>query len=291
MVSERNKKIIRVLSLSGILLFIMVLFTQTLGLFQTGFESEEILQQFFFYIGPGLGFLIGILIFWFIELLILKGDSEYGNGIGFASQGEFPSPKFFKKFSNFHLFFLSLIIFSILGFLIFISGEQGTFTGLHVLPQQFSPTSSLLFSGALVPISENLGAGFLIAFLFYLTRKMARMGNWKRANYVILVYAVFPLLTGVVGVMNHILRGYTETQLWVVFIFWTIGGFITILTGNIIPFIVMHFDNNFFYDVKRLFVSDVITTYFFISITILIVLYILYLFWIRKRKKKNINNI
>ena len=291
MVSENVKKIIRMLSLTGVLLFIAVLFVQSLGLFATGFESESILQQYFFYTAPAIGFLLGILIFWFIEFLIKKDDNKYGNSIGYSNQGEYPSLPYFKKFSNFRLFLGSLIIFSILGFTIFIFGNQGTFTGLQILPQQFSEAASLMFSSALIPISENAGAGFFIAFLFWGIRRLARKYSWKKANFLVLSWVVIPMISGVYGVLNHVLRySSSETALYVVFFFWLIGGLITILTGSFIPFVVMHFANNFFYDIKRLLDIDVMKFYIIGAIVVLIILY-LYLYTFRKKKQKNINNI
>jgi len=279
----KTRKIIDVLILSGVILFIMSLFTQFLGLFGGGFTSEEILSQFFFYVSSGVAFLFGILLFWFIELLIKKDDNKFGNSMGFSSQGEFPGLKIFKNASNFQLFLGSLIIFGILGFFIFIFGQQGTFTGLRTLPQQFKPGSSLMFSSALIPASENLGAGFLIAFLFFGAKWLGRKYDWTKGTFAVLAWIVFPLIVGVYGVGNHVLRySASTTALIVVFIFWYIIGL------NFIPGWVMHFANNFFFDIRRLFDVDVARLWIGGVIALLVLIYI-YLYFLRKRKKNKEN--
>lgn len=272
---SKKRRLIRVFVLAAILLFIVVQFTQTIGLAAKGFDSEEVLKQYFFYSAPAIGFLFGILLFFGISHLILKGDTKYGNSLAFNSQGEFPALPFFKRFTVLQLTLLSVILFSV-SMLVSVLTNQGSFTGLAVLPQQFTATSSILFSTALVVISENLGAGFTIAFLFFLLRFYSRKYNLSSSNFRIIALSLFGLVVGVIGLGNHLLRySASEIAKTVVFFFWTIGGYITVLTGSFIPFAIMHGANNIIFDLRRFFSSDTLTMYIILAIFGLSVLYFL----------------
>ena len=276
-----RKKIIRVLILSGILLFLGFLLSQTVGLGAGGFDSETVLKQFNFYT-VGIGFMLVILIFYFL-MMFWRGDDRYGGSIFYANQGESPSIPFFKKFSSFQLFLLSLIIFSIFGSIAVYTNME-TFTGFRVLEHQFTPIGELTFSSLLIPISENLGSAALIAVLVFLIVFIANRQDWSRATYNILIYLSIPLLVGIYGYTNHLLRyGGSDISTMVVFLFWAIGGLITVLTGSFIPFWIMHFANNFFFDIKTFLASETILTFVIISIVILTALY-LYLYVFRKKK-------
>jgi hypothetical protein len=275
MVSNKAKRIIRVFTLAAILLFIVIQFTQTIGLAARGFDSEEILKQYFFYSAPAIGFLLGILLFFGIELFITKGDDEYGNSLAFNSQGETPAMSFWKRFSTIQFAFLWMIIFALAG-LVSVLTKQESFTGLAVLPQQFTAGSSILFSTALVVVSENLGAGFTVALLFFLLRVAGRKYNMSAASFKIISWTIFPLIVGTVGLGNHLLR-YSNSEIakMTVFVFWTILGLVTILTGSIIPGLMMHASNNVFIDLARFFSSDTLRNYTIMVVIGLIVIYVL----------------
>lgn len=275
MVSDKMKRIIRVLSLSAVLLFIVIQFTQSIGLIARGFDSEEVLKQFFFYAAPAVGFLLGILLIFAIELFITKDDKKFGDSIAFGSQGQFPGVSFFKRFTTIQLTLLSAIIFSIVGFFATLVGQR-SFTGVSLLPQQFTPASAISFSTALVVISENLGAAFFIAFMFLLLRYLGRKTNMSKTSFRIISWAIFPLIVGTVGLGNHLLRyAGQETSLLVVFFFWYLGGLITIAVQNVIPFLMMHASNNIFIDLNRFFASDVFVRNTWIVIGLMIVTYVI----------------
>ena len=86
---------------------------------------------------------------------------------------------------------------------------------------------------------------------------------------------------------NHILRyGISDFNLVYVFLFWTIGGLITVITGSFIPFWVMHINNNLFIDLKTYFTSDAVTTWAAIAIIVLIILFVI--LYARKKKNKGV---
>lgn len=291
MISNR-RRILEISVLSAILIFIMVLVPQFIGLSQEGFTEEETLKQFFFYSTSGVAFLVGILLLFLAELIIKKGDATYSNSYAFVSPGEGTSPSFFKNFSFLKLFLLSLILFSILGYFLVAVPNQ-SFTGIKFITQQFDVVDSILYSAALVPIAENLGAAFVIAFCFFILRYFARKNNWSRATFFSLSWFIIPIAVAIISVGNHLLRySGSEISILYVFIFWAIGAIITLLSGSFIPFAVMHFANNFFIDMRRFFSNEVLLIWFGIGLIVLVIIYyLLYKDELFTGSKTNINNI
>ena len=93
------------------------------------------------------------------------------------------------------------------------------------------------------------------------------------------------LLAGLYGYLNHLLHyGSNEISLTVVILFWSVGGFLTVLTGSAIPFIIMHLMNNLFFDLKNFYSNDLILI-FTIVVLILLSSFYLYLYVFKKKKK------
>lgn len=270
---ENKERLLNFLLFSGILIFILVAVPETIALGKAGFNITEILNQFLFYIATAGGFMLAMFFFFFYEFLNKKDDSEYGNGLGFSSPGEFPSLSFFKRFTQTQLFLLSLILFSIVGLFTYIS-KQITFTGVAVLAQQFTKADSLLFSSTLVPIAENLGLAVLVAFGITILRFYARKYSWEPMNFRIAAFSLF-ILGGTVGVANHMMHyAGNDIALTTVFVFWSVGALLTLVTGSFLPFLVLHFSNNFFFDLGRFMTNEAMKVYVGFSILLLIIVYI-----------------
>jgi hypothetical protein len=281
--NPKTKKIVSVLSLASVLLFIMVLVSQSVGLAGTGFDTAAILNQFYFYVAPGIGFLLGIIAVFAIEMFITKGDEKYGSSILFAEPGEDPSLPFFKKIGLLHMFVLSLIVFGVLGLLNFV-GTQTIFTGVGVLAHQFTPATNILYSSTLIPASENAGLAFLLSFVIFGYRFVARKLKMSKGNFQIFLYLLVPLSAGLYGTTNHILRyGSSDLNLFVVFVFWAIGGLLTLVTGNFIPFWVLHIMNNLFYDLGLYFSNELVLIYTIATLIALIAIYLVFFFGATKR--------
>lgn len=279
MVSEFGKKIRNHLLLAVLLIFAMVSVSQAIGLGGTGFDSAEIQTKFFFYIGPGIAFLIGILIL----LFLMHNDGEashYGESISFASSGE--SPSLLPKFGALRLILLSLIIFSIFG--LYITYTKQTFFELGTTAQQFTPGGSIIYNSALIPASENLGAAFLFAYALYGLRRWSKKNSYSPAVYKTFAIVGAVVVFGLYGIINHLLRyGSSDMALTSVFFFWSIGGLITILTGSFIPFWIMHISNNLYLDLGNYFTSDII---YGSTVGVIIVFAFLYgVIYFRKGKK------
>jgi hypothetical protein len=281
MATEQTKRIVHFFLLALVVGIVTFLIPQSIGLGAGGFDSEEVLKQFGFYLAGGI-FLLLIVIAFIIELVIKKGDERYGDSIAFADQGQIPHIPFFKKLSSFQLFLLSTIIFGII-FLLITTVRQTSFIGFKTLEQQFTPTAELLFSSLLVPGSENLGMALVIAACLIGLRIWARRINMSKINFMILSYLAV-LVGALYWMANHLLRyGGQDFQLGVVFIFGFVMALLTMLTGSFIPALVMHMTNNVFFDMANLFSRDNVLIGVIIT---LIVLSILYFIIYRKRKNK-----
>jgi hypothetical protein len=283
MVSEFVKKLRNHLVLAVILIFSMVSVSQAIGLGGTGFDSAEIQTKFFFYIGPGIAFLVGIIALFFLMYKDPEGQ-RYGDSVSFSSSGE--SPSILPKFSIPKMVLLSLIVFSFLG--LYITYTNQTFFEVGVTKQQFTPTGSLIYSGALIPASENLGAAFLLALSLYGLRRYSKKNNFSPGVYKTLAIISALVVFALFGIINHLLRyGGSDMAITSVAFFWMIGGAITILTGSFIPFWIMHIANNLFIDVGKYFSSDII---YGATIGAIILLGVLYaLLYLRNGKPKGVN--
>lgn len=261
----------------GTMIFVLsitYLFSNFIGLSGGGFDSAEILNLQSFYLIGGV-FSIIVIAGHYYENASKKGDSKYGASIAFSNQGEKPHSTFFSRFTGPQLFLISLIIFGIFGFINFAFLGQQSYTGTIVLPQQFTPTSSLIYSTLLVPGAENLGAAALVVLSIVLLGYYARKKNFTPETYKVLLFLVFIIGFMLFAVGNHLLRySASDISLLTVAIFWGVGGLITFVTGSFIPFWMMHLTNNLFIDMGRLFSSDIVTIYVLVGIILLSLLYI-----------------
>ena len=284
---EKTKVILRNVLLAIVLAAIMILVPQLIGFGKSAFLDQSLLNQFQFYINVGIVYLVvTILIFGLLMFLghIKEKWKEYQFSVPFASQGEFPSVPFFKRFTNFQIFLFSLIFFALLFLTNFLT-SQIAFTGVgKLVAQQFTPTDNIIYSSTLIPASENLGAILVIALCLLALILLAIKYQWQKGAVRAFAFTLIPIIVGLYGLTNHILRyGTSDFNLVYVFLFWTLGGFITVVTGSFIPFWVMHINNNLFIDLKTYFTSDVVTTWVLITIILLIITFVL----LYARKKKN----
>jgi len=282
MVNKEKLQLISRLQVAGIILLIAGVIPLIFGFARGAFAFPELIANYNLYAPFAALSLVGILIFSTTEFLITEGDKRYGNSVGFHTPGEFPGAEvpFFKKTLQMSLLFI--IVFSIFG-LIFAVTQQQSFTGIGSLPQQFTATDSLIFSSTLVPAAENLGLGFVLAFVYISLRFFARRGNWKKINFRIALFAVGVPVSGTYGLLNHILRySASEILLLKVFIYWAVTGLLTIITGSFLYGWILHITNNLFFELGGSFASDLIVSR---VIIILIALSILLGFLVFRKKK------
>jgi hypothetical protein len=280
---NKTKTILNFFGLALFVGFIGFLVSQSIGLGAGGFDTQEVLQQQTFYYSGAI-FLLLIICGFILEFVIKKGDERYGSNIFFSSLGEKPSMSIFKSFSQFKMLFLSIIIFGILGMVMFVT-KQASFTGIKPLAEQFTPQAEILYSSTLVPVAENLGLALVLLVTVVVLRIFARKNNWSASNFAIATYILVPLMGAIYWVINHLLRySGSDQTLLTVFGFGFAMALISVLTGSFIPAWVMHTSNNLFYDMQRLFTRDSVIMLVGVVIVVLIVLYF---FIFRKGSKAN----
>jgi hypothetical protein len=288
----KGKRVLRFLILIAIFGAIYW-FANAFGLAKSGFTDSAVLSTYNFYLNSAFAFLLTLIPLFFIELIITYKDSTYGNGIGFTDQGEYPSLKFFKKFSTFQLFLLSMIVFLIIGLLVFKgSSKQIIFGDINPLPkEQFTAVGSVIWGNLIVPLSENLGLAVYLALLLTVLRVVAKKYNMSQGNFVTLVYMLGIIGSGLYGLFVHLMHyGGQESSLFVVIVFWMIMGTLTLITGSFIPAWNMHGDNNLLGDLASFVTSKDLIFYVMIGIVILLIGLYLWLYVFRKNKQKtNIN--
>jgi hypothetical protein len=285
--NEDTKQNLHNMILIGILAVIGGVFPLLISLSSGGLLEAAIFQQLAIYGYFAAFCLFGIFIFGMVRTTEAKQNREFGESIAFNSIGKFPSPKIPFIKNSMGLFFLSLFIFGAIGLFKISAGSNVGFTGVPFLQEQFTPFDNTLFSLSLVPISENAGAALLGAAYLFLIGYWARKYKWSKANYVVLAFVGFIVLFLLYTVVLHELRyGNSDVSLGNVAIFWALGGFITILTGSIIPFLVAHGLNNLLLDMLKYFSSDLAKIIF--VILILISAYFYYFFTFRKKKETKV---
>jgi len=251
-------KLVGFLFLIAFIITFGVLIPYSLVLGKAGLGEPEIADQLSFYVNLYY-FVIGIAVI-YLGFYLWRKNNKYGESIGFFSIGEKPSLSFFKRFTAVQLALYGAIFSSSL-FLIANSLKvfEDGFFGLKVLPQQFSPLDSLLFSAFILPAGENLMAGFSIAVIVLLMTLIAIYTKMRERDYRIYVYSVVTIGLAILGYIWH-KTVYTGSDIagFVTAIFWGLGGFISIASGYWILFWEFHLFNNFFIDFGRLYSSDVV---------------------------------
>jgi len=253
-----------------------------------GFEKEEILTKFMFYIGPAALFLIGISAIVIASLIIFKEKDKEVSPllIHDLDRGIF-SFKFFKVMRNFIIFIFTFIfLFSIMGML--SVRTQTFFSEIPKLEQQFTKTADVFFSIYPASPSENLGLIFFIFLSLFILGLYFKKRSINYKYFLIFAILIVLLVSIVYGVTNHYLR-YSGSDIDMIFValFWAIMGLWIIITGSVFPSYIMHDMNNLFKKLGELFASDTIT---YITIGVLFLMFIIFISYILfmrgKRKTK-----
>jgi hypothetical protein len=275
------KKLVGALILFALIFTVGLLIPFSVVLGKVGLKDPDIVNQLDFYVNLIEGFGIAMIVLYLINFF-WKRNNQFGDSIGFFNIGEKPSLSFFKRFTAVQLTLLSFIFFSSIFLLansLKILGKG--FTSLVVLPQQFTPLNSLSVSTALIPVGENLLAGFTLGILLLALTIFSIKYKLKESDYKTIAYLIAFFGIGIFGAIWHqSVYGSSDIKIYVVFLFWGIGGLINLATGLWTVFWVMHLTNNFFIDFSRLYSSD---TLLFVAIGIILGLSVLYYFLYQNR--------
>lgn len=251
-----------------------------------GFEQEAVLQKNNFYLPYGTIFLIGLIVVQIISLFVFSGKDKTKDGalIHDPEQGMFTKSLINKN--PFLLYFFSIIIFALIGW--YASQYQTFFSDIPKFEQQFTVGADLFFSVYPASPSETFGALFLVSLVGLIIGLFVKSGKLSRNFFLVLFIPLGTLVSMFYGIINHLARyGSSDVAIQNVMVFWGLGGFITTITGSVIPFLVMHDVNNFYVRFSKLFGSDIVTFVTFTAIGILIFSFLIVYF---KVKNKNVVN-
>lgn len=174
-----------------------------------------------------------------------------------------------KWISDLRILTLGMIV---LGSLLVFSGVSQT--SLPIQEQQILPSAQLIFD--IYPASPS-ETGLMLVFLNVLVLLptyfiFIRIYGSKefRKERVFSLFAIILLIGFTVGggFFGYALHSYryagSETSINTVIVFWSMSGFVTALTGSIVPAQVWHDVNNAILSAKTLYSSSVISTYILI---------------------------
>lgn len=266
-----------------------------LGLFYFGASSESVVgsggfaglneyfAKVFFYIGP---FLIpAILILVGFKLLQVAKIPHFISIIHDPQQGFFKKIKLFKFFdSPFKTAIVFLMLFLPLGILFLVTN---TFLGNVPPEQQLTPTANLIFALEPAVSSETL---FTIALIV-----LAWSGlNWlavklkvnKDVAKIMIPFLVIILGTLFYGGVHTARYGASEKDIANVLIMGLLGSILTVSVGSVIPWMLLHYVNNFFAKSREVFASD--TTVIVLTIAFMTLLIISYFLITSKVTRRSI---
>ncbi len=249
-------KVAKAMIILGVLLFLGWLIPTTQVLAEGELFDADLTFQSNLFNKILFGGAIGILLI-YGAFFIWKKNNKYGDNLGFAGDGSSTKGgKWWHKFDPLQRAIISIVFLGLI-FLTSTFLKVGTFTGLRFLPQQFTPVKSIIFSTLMIPISENVMAGFVIAFTTLIITIIAIRYNLSVSDYKLYLLIIVPIVLGGLAILWHSTAyAGSDFALWVVFFFWALGGLASIYLEDMIPFLIAHMFNNFFIDFTRLFTSD-----------------------------------
>lgn len=265
--------------------FVVGILSLFFGLGAGGFERSEILQKNIFYIGYGVFFLIGVVAFKVLGIVYFgkKNKEVEGTILHDPSQGILRKLTIFKH--PFLMTFFSIVFFGMLGWL--ASKYQVFFSDIPKYEMQFTKGADLFFSVYPASPSETLGSIFLISALGFFLGYMVMKGKLKSYWLPIMLIPGGAIISMMYGIINHAARySGSDIAMSSVAVFWFVLGLITTISGSVIPALIMHDANNFFVRFSQLFSSEVVAFVTFTILGILMALFLLVWFKIRKRHRE-----
>ena len=259
-----------------------------------GIEIELALDKVQLYYGLAL-FGIGGLIAGRIAQMISKSGRKAYEKIGWAGSfihnpddGFLPTiEKGFDKPLSWirdpkKLILISFIFFSLFALMGIFANIW--FTGI---PEEFQITNTAKLGLAVNPASDGETFAYiaLIGFAFFYLKYLFKKNKYPMWLFWFLIFLIIIPLFGLAGTIYHSYRYGSDIVTMVqVFVFFTLGGIITVLTGSLIPFAIWHQTNNFFQKATQLFSSDTMIVFTLLFFMFLIIFTIIYFIIKRSRK-------
>ena len=265
------------------LVIVIGILSLVFGLGFGGFERESVLQKNIFYLSYGLIFLFGLVTLKIAGIFVFGKKHADIEGVVTHDPEQSPFPNLRVIKNPWLLGYFSLMIFGFLGWM--ASRYQTFFNAVPKYEQQFTPAADLFFSVYPASPSETLGALFLISLLGFFLGYMVMKQKLSKGWFLGMFFIGGPLISMGYGIINHLARyGGQEIAMSSVGLFWYFGGLITVLSGSVIPFLVMHDVNNFYFKFSKLFGSEVVTVTTFLILGMMLVLFLIVLFKPKKKK-------
>lgn len=265
----------------------IALIPMLIGLGPTGgFEVEDIFTKFMFYVGPGIGFILGVIGLLIFSVFYFDTEDSDINGNYIYDPDKSYLPKFFLRPLN--LIFIPLILFSVMNLLFAFAGQQ-TFleTGLPIVEQQFTKTADVFFAIYPASTAENTGLEFTLMLTAVLLGVLWKKREYPKTIYSLLIFPTFIFVGVVYGLINHALRyGFDEYATIGVIIFWGFAGLLNAVFGNFFPGQILHDVNNFSEKIQQLWGSDTVQAISLAVVVGLVLIYIILLTLTRKGKQK-----
>ena len=229
----------------------------TFGLLKGAFMFSDVLSTYNFYLPILFGSELVIITCTVIFYFMTKDDNKFGNGNAYATMGENPSPRFFKRFTYIQLAFIFLIIFlSLYSLAFFSTGKQQSYTGINLISQreQFTAVDDIVFQTMVVTTTENTLLGAVICLFLLALRFLGKKYNWNKNTFIFIVI-IGTIILGFVlgGIWHSSVYANSQTALLSTSSFWAFGAGLIITTGNFLVFLMLHIVNNFFIDISTKF--------------------------------------
>ena len=184
------------------------------------------------------------------------------------------------------LLLISLIMFSMIGL---FSAVTNTFFFMPV-EYRVTPAARTIMAAEPASTSETLWfQGLLLpTFMGIIAVYFLKLRSPTLYQRLLLGVLVSFLILAPVEMLYHMVNyGSEEVELVHTYIFGAGASLITVMTGSIIPAIVWHSANNFFFGVKEYFSNDMAIIVAITAIIFFIFLLVLYMNWKMKRSLKN----
>lgn len=252
-----------------------------------GFEKEAILQKFWFYAGPGMGFLIGIIAISIASFIIFKEKDKEINGVYIHNPEKGVFSFMSKYLTPLNLILGSLLVFGTIG--IFSTVTQTFFTEIPMIEQQFTETAEVMFSVYPPSPAETFGLIFVVMLSLFSLGLFYKKNNTPKGSFVYVSIPITIIVSVLYGVINHTLRySSSDLSMLVVMVFWGFMGLMLILFGSLIPLLLFHDINNLFSKLNKMFSSDKVV---YVTIGVLVFIFIIFIMRIIfKKRKKNVGN-
>lgn len=215
-----------------------------------GSRERNILDKNLVYNSWGLIGVLIIVALKFAESQMRKGSAEWKrwgwlNALIHDPEEGVPGLMRYRVFAHpGKLYVLSFLFFGTL-MLVVGAGLQTSFVGTPQVTFQVTETAQVFFMTEPAASAETALFGAIVMILAGLVAWGVARAGQPRWVYFVFALLLIPIIAGVLGTAWHKDRyGFDDAAQVNVFLFWSVGVAVMLLTGSIIPWLVWHQMNN-----------------------------------------------